>query len=116
MEKKEYISLEVAKLLDEKGCHFSESYYVEWINDDLCNTYPKITLYDAQKWIRENHNIFLVVLPHYNRKHQIVEYEYRISTYFDLLEKPRKCIKSKEYYEKYEECLNAGILETLKMI
>jgi hypothetical protein len=58
----------------------------------------------------------VAVSPHYSRKYEIIEYEYRIATYFDFLEKPLKWRKSKEYYEIYEQYLNAGILESLKLI
>ena len=64
----------------------------------------------------ENSDIHIVVSPHYSRKYEIIEYEYRIATYFDFLEKPFKWRKSKEYYEIYEQCFNAGILEALKLI
>lgn len=60
--------------------------------------------------------IYISVLPHYSRKYEIIEYEYRIATYFDLLEKPCKWKKSKEYYETYEQCLNNGLLEALKIL
>lgn len=127
MNEENYVSFEVAKLLKEKGfkelCLFQYTEsgaiwrcdlpvnYNEYENEWSCPS-----LYEAQKWLREELNIFIVIVPYYSRKYEIVEYEYRIATYFDLLEKQGKRIKSKEYYEKYEECMNAAILEALKLI
>lgn len=135
MKREDYVSLEVAKLLKEKGFDKRcEQRFVEKIDgteregwdDDLCAIcevsdviyYPKPTLYEAVKWLREKHNIFVVVVPHYSRKYETIEYEYMIATFFDLLDKPyrHKWEKSKEYYEKYQECLNSGIEEALKLI
>lgn len=133
MNKEDYVSLEVAKLLKEKKydepCRASilkngelRVYDRELSMDNLIRTdveyyeFLAPTIYEAQKWLRINNNIFVFVLPHYCCKYEIVEYEYWIATYFDLLEKPCNWEKSKEYYEKYEQCLNAGILEALKLI
>lgn len=141
MNKEDYVSLEVAKLLEEKGFNEPcdsrhivyedgrykfERYKTFDIQKDIgivkikdgCfyDSYLAPTLYEAAKWLRETHDIHIVVSPHYSRKYEIIEYEYRIATYFDFLEKPFKWRKSKEYYEIYEQCFNAGILEALKLI
>ena len=127
MNKEDYVSMEVARLLKEKGydedCNIlvAEEYWsfnkgkLTCVDKDreFC---PFPTLYEAQKWLRETHNIHIVVSSHYSRKYEIIEYEYRIATYLDFLGKPFKWRESKDYYEIYEQCLNAGILEALKLI
>lgn len=61
MNKEDYVSLEVAKLLEEKGCNlssdrcyiggrFTESDFIEDCDDVY---YSAPTLYEAQKWIRK---------------------------------------------------------------
>lgn len=135
MNKEDYVSLEVANLLKEKG--FNEYcgayYHLNWEdmteeerfeaapshdfrNKDNGYRVGAPTLYEAQKWIREKHDIHIVISSHYSHMYEVIEYEYMIATYFDFLEKPFKWRKSKEYYEKYEQCLNNGILEALKLI
>lgn len=133
MNKEDYVSLEVARLLKEKGynipCRTSRKkngelimYEIEQSVDNMtsigneCYEFLCPTLYEAQKWLWKEKDIYISVLPHYSRKYEIIEYEYRIATYFDLLEKPCKWKKSKEYYEIYEQCLNNGILEALKIL
>lgn len=124
---KDYVSLEVAKLLKEKGYDKDCNTFIvgeDWRFNKVELTcvdkdrelYSCPTLYEAAKWLRETHDIHIVVSPHYSRKYEIIEYEYRIATYFDFLEKPFKWRKSKEYYEIYEQCLNNAILEALKLI
>lgn len=110
MSKEDYVSLEVEKILKEKG--FKESENFNKSND----CYSRPTLYDVQKWLMDERNIFIVIIPHYVCDYEIVEFEYRISTYIDLMEQPCKWISSLSYYEYYEECLNAAIFDALKMI
>lgn len=127
MNKEDYVSLEVAKLLKKEGYEYvtSWAYNLNRNNFELLHEsnvrLPNYlvsapTLYEAQKWLRNERNIFIVIIPHYVCDYEIVEYEYRISTYIDLMEQPCKWISSLSYYEYYEECLNAGILAALKMI
>lgn len=136
MNKEDYVSLEVAKLLKKEGFndYCGAYYHLNWDKDSTEEELFEIapdhdfrnanngyragapTLYDAQKWFRNERGIFIEVGVHYNQKCEIVEYEYRITTYFYLLENPHKWKVSKEYYEKHEECLNAGILAALKKI
>lgn len=132
MSKEDYVSLEVAKLLKEKG--FNEYcgayYHLNWddMNEEECfevapnhdfrnkdNGYRAgaPTLYEAAKFLRKK-GIFIEIIPHYSNKYDVIEYEYRIATYFDLLGKQGKRRKSKEYYLKYEQCLDNAIIDSLK--
>lgn len=61
MEEKDYVSPKVSKLLREVGFGASEFYYIEGDFHDGGNWYPKPTLYDAQKWLREKRNIHISV-------------------------------------------------------
>lgn len=134
MNKEDYVSLEVAKLLKEKGFNrcCGAYYHLNWddtTEEECFEAAPDYdfrnrnngyragapTLYEAQKWLRKR-GVFIEVTPHYSQKFEIVEYEYKITTYFALLEKPCKWKKSKEYYEKYEQCLNKGIEEALELV
>lgn len=129
MNKEKFASIQLSMLLKEKGfdetCRFAyykfnENYIVsvaEKRNSQLPSNCFSITTYShVLKWLRENHNVFVLVVPHYSRKYETIKYEYKIATYSDIQEKPIKLKKSKEYYEKYDGCLNDGILEALKLI
>ena len=136
MNKEDYVSLEVAKLLKKEGFndYCGAYYHLNWDKDSTEEELFEIapdhdfrnanngyragapTLYEAQKWLRKKHDIHIVISSHYSRMYEVIEYEYMIATYFDFLEKPFKWRKSKEYYEMYEQCLNSGILAALKMI
>lgn len=124
MSKEDYVSLEVAKLLKEKG--FNEPvlsqyskcgsvwncYEPENFNEST-GCFSRPTLYEAQKWLRKQ-GIYIEIKPWYSRKYEIIEYDYIISSYFDLLEKNGKRMKNKYRYEKYEQCLNDAMLDSLK--
>lgn len=136
MNKEDYVNLEVAKMLKEKG--FPQEYNVGTIcrlqnkanpyyentriivQSDIDNAwcifnevYP--SLYEAQKWLRKQ-GVFIVITPRYTDKYQIIEYEYRIIQYTDLIDKNRNGKLCYVVYESFEECLNEGILESLKFI
>lgn len=141
MNKEDYVSIEVAKLLKEKGypqeynvgtlCRMQNKanpYYEKTraitqsdIDNAFCifnEVYP--TLYEAQKWLRNNHQIHISVgmcsdystnadgeicaewtfwsfgIYYTTSLHHLHDYE--------------------EEYDTYEEALNVGILEALKQI
>lgn len=122
MNKEDYVSLEVAKLLKEKGYNYiTESFYLKKGNVGMMSpiaqqqmikygflkdSYPRITLYEAQKWLRGKHQIHICVdfnaSGWYCRLYEISYGEFILQT---------------DGYEKScEEALNAGILEALKLI
>lgn len=127
MNKEDYVSLEVAKLLKEKGfndvcdrCYYIEDeeiaplFYGTYQNEGELYVPGHLaapTLYEASKWLRENHNIHIDVkctayCKPLNRCDYICEI-FALSSHQFI---------DTEIYHKYEEALNAGILEALKMI
>jgi len=122
MKKEDYVSLEVAKLLKEKGFGVPcLSQYTErgtiWNCQEPENfnategCYSRPTLYEAAKWFRENHNIHIDVkctayFKPLNRCDYICEI-FALSSHQFI---------DTEIYHKYEEALNAGIHEALKLI
>lgn len=130
MKKEDYVSLEVAKPLKEKGYdeYCGAYYHLNWEdmtegecfevapNHDFRNKDNGYrtgapTLYEAAKWFRENHNIHIDVkctayCKPLNRCDYICEI-FALSSHQFI---------DTEIYHKYEEALNAGILEALKLI
>lgn len=124
MEKEDYVSLEVAKLLKEKGYNelCNSSYFLHdgnWIfqygnnqnklNDENWLSTP--TLYDAQKWLRENHNIHLHVLCTSYCK-PLNRCDYRCEIFAPSIRQ----FCDTQIYHTYEETLNEGILNALEFI
>lgn len=126
MNKEDYVSLEVAKLLKAKGFGNTLHRYIEkiegtekeeWDEDEcmyciktMVNTYPKPSLYETQKWLRTKKRIH-------------VEVSYMSGDYwlYDILTIPTHDLiglsdRENVKYMSYEEALNAGILEALKLI
>lgn len=135
--RKGYVSAECAKLLKEKGypqdycvgtlCRIQNEvnkYYEcvrEITNGDIHNAwcifnevYP--TLCDVQNWLRKEKSIYIIIEPHYSTKYSVVEHSFAIMDTVTLILERNKKIKSKLYYEKYEQCLNGAIMEALKLI
>lgn len=118
MNKEDYVSLEVAKLLKEKGyCWPCNSFYtLEGLikfrtiadNFNRLTAYSRPALYEAQKWLIGK-DIYVSV-----------------DVYGDGQWMPTLCEFGREKYnfipldvsreKTYEEALNAGILEALKLI
>lgn len=118
MNKEDYVSLEVAKLLKEKG--FDENCMAFYTRYGLfeCNSYintnelkhPTPTLYEAQKWLREEKCLHVEISYYCNNCYG-----------YDILTIPRHDLigladRRSTMYKIYEEALNAGILEALKLI
>lgn len=120
MKNEDYVSPKVAKGLKEKGFKEPCNYFYReggscdgspWEVD--YNKYPgrysRPTLYDAQKWLRETHNID--VLP-VIRQESLPKKDYCCYIY-----KNTKVVRCKVAYgEDFYECMNDGLLEALKLI
>lgn len=127
MNKEDYVSLEVAKLLKEKG--FDEPYFYFYHNgklytlngDIICSEcdnihdgiiYPVSTLYEATEWLREKYMIYISSLPTKDNGITVWYFQIVKDTFEDA-------IYSRVYpntFNTYEEALNEGILEALKSI
>lgn len=119
MNKEDYVSLEVAKLLKEKeydeecglaisinsreGQRFISHRTNSLLPRDICS---KPNLYEAQKWLRNKHKIHICVdfnaSGWYCRLYEIIYGEFILQT--------------EGYKDSYEEALNAGILGALRLI
>lgn len=133
MNKEDYVSLEVAKLLKEKGFNeYCGAYYhlnLENMTEEECfevapnkdfknkdNGYRvgAPTLYEAQKWIWQSRKSLVIAfldepfVEPYQFLWGIQDVNNGIDNYGNII--------SKENYNTYQEALNAGILEALKLI
>lgn len=132
MNKEDYVSLQVAKLLKEKGFKQKcEKYIVEdrdkswqeWDDGLMCYKtfydtieYPKPTIYQAAKWLREKHNIHIRISTNYKGMYSYGCFE-DFDDEFDMELKTLDLTEKEIYkYNSYEEALNAGILEALESI
>ena len=88
MNKEDYVSIEVAKMLKEKG--FNEPCRVTYLEDDNNvnistvftrynedlddNSYSCPTLYEAQKWLRNHFNTYVGVDSSYKKKGKLFSF------------------------------------------
>lgn len=130
MNREDYVSLEVAKILKEKGFDYATLYYYEkngklgMMNLDaqsqmrkhgyMNDIYPRPTLYEAQKWLWNNHKLLVVAFLKAPFG-QPCEFIYCIQDAKNTLD-DYGTIVSDESYESIQIALNAGILEALKLI
>lgn len=130
MNKEDYVSLEVAKLLKEKGFDYATLYYYEksgklgmmnleaqsqmrkhgYMND----IYPRPTLYEVQKWIWHNHKLLVTsfVKAPFGGPYEFI---YCIQDVKNTIDDYGTKVSDKSF-DTYEEALNAGIFEALKLI
>ena len=88
----DYVSVETARVLHEKG---------------YSGMVTAATLYEAQKWLRVNYRI--LVTPYYVSDDK---YTYHILR----MDAGNNYCHNYSQYDSYEEALNAGIEEALKLI
>lgn len=119
MKQEDYVSLECAKMLKEKG--FNEPVFSQYTKHGSvwrCNEpenfnesvecFSRPTLYEAQKWLREIHNID--VLP-------VIREESPKKDYCCYVYKNAKVVRCKVAYgEDFYECMNEGLVEALNLI
>lgn len=123
MNKENYVSLKVAKLLKEKGYDYPTIYYYESNGNVgmmsleeqmrkhgyMSDVYPMPSLYKAAKWLREKHMIYVSSLPTKDNG-TTVWYFQIVKDAFD------DGIYSRVFpstFNTYEEALNEGIKETI---
>ncbi len=119
MKTEDFVSLEVAKLLKEKGYHEPCNLYyyeearigdgelcVDW-NNKFKFSFSCPTLYEAQKWLRESKNLNIMV--DFDESH-VWGYSIHECNDRDLF------ITNDSMFSSYEEALNYGISEALKLI
>lgn len=95
-EKKDFVSPEVAELMNKKGCNI--------VNHTNINNLP--SLYEAQKWFREIYNVEVnATWDPYEDK-----WFYYYQEFYDL---PCNSNPGESKYDSYEEALNEGIKEVL---
>jgi len=107
------ISFETAKLAKEKGFNIECIYHIEknLKTEEILNHvhygYECPTQSLLQKWIRETHSI-----------HIGIDYDVGGWSYFYLtnLKSPTKDVNWSKNYDTYEETLEAGLQEALKLI
>lgn len=117
----DYVTLECSKRLKELGYDGKESgKHVEKIpgtereewDEEMCMmvqitdvvTYPKVHLYDAQKWLRDKYGI--IVLP----RMELCKSDFRVNIYEGC-----NSFSPVGWFSSYESALQAGIDEALKL-
>ena len=110
----DYCDYDTCVALNELGCPITK-----WISNDVVSTF---TLYEAQKWLREEKKIFVDVIFQGINDRGNYDYEWRVTynAWFDDSEDYNacryNCDTSKKYYRTYEEALLEGIKEAVKIL
>ena len=109
--KEQLISFETAKLANITG--FTAKFNIDnWYNQDgiqnhhyQLETYPCTTQSLLQKWLREEHNIYLTIFNYSKEPNEVLGFRSHIFPY--LLT---------QVFSTYEEALEKGLQEALKLI
>lgn len=114
MNKEDYVSIEVAKLLYQKGFKINGNYL--WNAGTLCPT-----LYEASKWLRNKHQLHIGVgmCGDYSTDadgNKVNEWDFWTFDMYYTANFTNHIYNCKGEYNTYEEALNAGILEALNLI
>lgn len=125
MRREDYVSLNVAKMLKEKGykeictgCYRNEEFMnISSFNDaDMFggDFYAAPNLYEAQKWIWRSHKMLVTafIKAPFGQPYEFI---YCIQDAKNTIDDYGTIVSDKPF-DTYEEALNAGILEALKLI
>lgn len=126
------VTFEVARLAKEKGCKLDlysddEWHYVDeegdlfWCNHDPRSSYPnaervvKCSQSLLQRWLREEHSLYVML-----EETETLTLESGIGFYYKIIKvKDREHLRldySMYFYKTYEEALEAGLKEGLRLI
>jgi len=130
----ELITFETAKLAKEKGFNIPcENFYIEYLDDDVVDLYnyeeqrgsgfaelyrnnkefkfsaPTQSL--LQRWLRESHNIEVFITPTHLSYNNDKSYKVEIEYFNGKIH----CFKY-DSFKEYEEALEIGLQEALKLI
>ena len=126
------VSFEAARLAKEKGCKLDlysddEWHYVDeegdlfWCNHDPRSSYPnaervvKCSQSLLQRWLREEHSLYVML-----EETETLSLESGIGFYYKIIKvKDREHLRldySMYFYKTYEEALEAGLKEGLRLI
>lgn len=121
------VSFETAKLLASKGFDaYSEDYYLNesgrfetslsgvWKNKSITKAYRQSL---AQKWLREIHNIHIYIKPIWGSKQEADDPNAKPESYCPCVTAEQIAEdEPDEYFDTYEQALEAAILDALKDI
>lgn len=142
MTKEDFVSLEVAKLLKEKGFNLKCNHYWwqhqdeiildwegfkftrEWLevnNDCYDAVWLAPTLYEAAKWLRIKHDIYVAIISSpitwlYKDNEGSYITHFPVITYRDTEGKIKMSYHQGTNDSEYEKAFNLAILEALKLI
>ena len=109
--KEEFIQFETAVLAKEKGFDWECSQKMYNINGDYCLAPAQSIL---QKWLRETHEIDVLVYK-WGKEYNYDVYKSNIKIMSSTSFK-RITTNFKSFFDKYEEALEAALLEGLKLV
>ena len=97
---RDYCDYDTCVALDELGCPITK-----WISGDVVSTF---TLYEAQKWLREEKDLYIEVTIVVSGKNYM----------FEIYNTETAMLKRfvEEDYSTYEEALLEGIKEAIKLL
>ena len=128
MNKEDYVSFEVAKLLKEKG--FNEPCFSQYTKtgsiwncqapenfNESEGCYSRPSLYEAQKWLRHQHNLYVNAIPLEIPRSKSENFTFTIDKLdsndeWDWRWEPEPY----NFYATYEEAFSEGILEALRQV
>jgi hypothetical protein len=135
MNKEDYVSHEVAKMLKEKGFNepcsgwygINGAIFNDTWRENHNNTFPKDsrlsrpTLYEAAKWLRNEHGIYVTIISSpitwlYKENDGAYITHFPVITYRDAEGKIKMSYHQGMNDSEYDKAFNCAILEALKLI
>lgn len=117
LENRDYCDYETCVALNELSCPITK-----WISGDVVSTF---TLYEAQKWLREEKEVYVTVIPEYNEFGPIKGVKYRLEVaywkddefgYETIEWLDEECPHTIITFDSYEEALSEGVKEAVKIL
>ena len=121
LDNKDYCDYETCVILEELG--YPRYHYDN--GGELDKILRMVTLYNAQKWLREEKEIYVTVIPEYNEFRPVKGVKYRLEVahwkddefgYETIEWLDDECPHTIITFDSYEEALSEGIREAVKLL
>ncbi len=122
---KDYCDKDLSDALKESGFPTKMTFIGEQATIEIPINSGQISLYEAQKWLREEKEVYVTVIPVYNDYRPVKGVKYRLEVahwkdnefgYETIEWLDEECPHTIITFDSYEEALSEGIKEAVKIL
>jgi hypothetical protein len=122
---KDYCDYDISITLGELGFPLKRMKVKNFIDGQFSDSIVTVLLYEAQKWLREEKEVYVTVIPEYNEFNPVRGVKYRLEVahwkddefgYETIEWLDEECPHTIITFDSYEEALSEGVRTSIKIL